>query len=99
MLVQGSFKKGGKERKEEERKRKIPWGQKGGGDERVIPGGKEASTAMISKRRLLVISALGKSINLNTNFEALENNKELWFHEKAMREKGHGNRRMITSWR
>ena len=99
VLAQGRVKKGGKDRKEEERKGKIPRGQKGGGDKGVIPGGKEASILMISKSRLLVISALGKSIGLNTNFKALENNKELWFHEKVMREKGHGNGRMIASGR
>ena len=46
-----------------------------------------------------MISYLGKSIDLNTNFKALDNNKKLWFHEKAMGKKGHGNRRMITGGR
>ena len=68
MSAQVGYKKGAEERKEEERHGKIPGLQKGGGDQGVIPGGKEASIVMISKRRILVISALGKSIDLNTNF-------------------------------
>ena len=32
---------------------------------------------MISKRRILVISALGKSIDFDTNFKALDSNKAL----------------------
>ena len=77
MSAQGGIKKRGKERQEEERKCKVPRAQKGGGNKGVILGGKEASIAMICKRRILVISALGKSIDLNTNFEALDSNKEL----------------------
>ena len=76
VLAQRGFKKGGKEGKEEKRKGRIPRAQKGWGDMGVIPGGKEASIATISKRRILVLSALGKSIDLNTNFKALERNKE-----------------------
>ena len=67
VSAQGGFKKGGKERKEEERKRKIPRSQKGGGIRRLFRG-KAASMAMISKRRILVLATLGNSIDLITNF-------------------------------
>ena len=65
------FKKAGKERKRKKRKRdrvKSQGHKKGRGDQGVIPGGKEASIAIISKRTILVISALGKSRDLSTNF-------------------------------
>ena len=71
MSAQGGFKKGAQEKKRKKRKRdrvKSQGYKKGWGDPGVIPGGKEASIAMISKRTILVISALGKSRDLNTNF-------------------------------
>ena len=55
------LKKGRKERKEKKRKGKMPRSQKGKGMRGLRLGqGREESIAMISKRRILVISALGK---------------------------------------
>ena len=71
VSAQGGFKKGVQEKKRKKRKRdrvKSQGHKKGRGDQGVIPGGKEVSIVMISKRTILVISALGKSRDLNTNF-------------------------------
>ena len=95
----GVLKREGK-RERRKRERTKSHGDKKGGEIRgLFRGARKRVTAIISKRRLLVISAPGKSIVFNTNFKALENYKILWFHEKAMREKGHRNRRMITGRR
>ena len=67
------LKKGRKERKEKKRKEKkrtgkMPWSQKGKGMRGLCLGqGREESIAMISKRRILVLAALVKSIDLDSN--------------------------------
>ena len=64
--VQGGLNKEGKERKEKKRKGKHPRLRKGGVSG-CDSGGKAASIAAMSKRGILVLVALGKSIDLNTN--------------------------------
>ena len=57
------------------------------GGKGVILGGKESSIVIISKRTILVISALAKSIDLNTNFKPLDRNRNLKKQRKKKKEK------------
>ena len=63
----GDYKREGK-REMRKRERVKFHGRKKGGYKRVFLGGKEASIAMISKSGILVISALGWLIDINSKF-------------------------------
>ena len=65
--VQGELDKGEKKRREEKGRSKIPRWPKGEGIRRYF-GCKSKGIAAMSKRSILVLVALGKSIDLTTNF-------------------------------
>ena len=72
---------------------------KNGGYPTCYSGGDAEIIVAMSKRRILVVLALGNSIDLNTNCSALDSNMEMYFHKEAMKKMGRGNRGILTCGR
>ena len=69
---------------------------KNGGYPTCRSGGDAESIVVMFKRRILVLAALGNSIDLNTHCSALDSNMEMYFHKEAMKQMGHGRRGILT---